>query len=117
MSTKQIAKKWFDKWEEGDFRNLPISEHFKHTSPYGIIDGKKAYINLVEANKDKFLGHRFEIHDIIYDKNKACIRYTAIQEDFTLEVSEWHYMEANKIKEIVAFYNIEEERIEIDEPS
>lgn len=63
MKIKQLIRRWFKKWEEGDFFNLPVSENFKHTSPYGTINRKKAYIQLVEANKDKFLGHRFELHD------------------------------------------------------
>lgn len=105
---------WFAKWENGDVHNLPISENFRHTSPYGRIKGKKEYLDLVEANKDKFLGHRFKIRETISDKGKACIRYTAIQGDFRLEVSEWHYFKDGLIEEIVAYYNIEQERIKID---
>lgn len=109
MSPKALVKKWFDKWEEGDFLKLPITDNFKHTSPYGIINGKEAYLSIVKANKDKFLGHRFELHDEIYQDNKACVRYTAIQGDFTLEVSEWYFFSGNLIEEIIAYYNIEGE--------
>ena len=109
MNSKTLVKKWFDKWEEGDFHNLPITDNFRHTSPYGTIDGKKAYISLVEANKDKFLGHHFELHDGIYEEKKACVRYTAVQEDFTLDVSEWYFFKDNQIEEIIAYYNIEGE--------
>ena len=109
MDIKTLVKVWFEKWETGDFLNLPISENFKHTSPYGTINGKKAYIDLVEANKDKFLGHRFEIHDEIYEPDRGCVRYTAIQGDFRLEVSEWHYPKDGLVDEIVAYYNIKGE--------
>ena len=71
-----------------------------------LVDGKTEYLNLVNANKDKFLGHRFEIHDTIFDKNKACIMYTAVQGEFRLEVTEWHYTKDNVIEKIIAFYNI-----------
>lgn len=106
MSTKDLVRQWFQKWETGDFLRLPISENFRHTSPYGIISGKKEYISLVEANKDKFLGHRFELHDELYERNKACVRYTAIQGDFRLDVSEWHFVKDGLIEEIAAYYNI-----------
>jgi len=69
---------------------------------------------LVEANKDKFLGHRFEIHDIICYTAKARVRYSAIQGDFRLEVTEWHFVKDGLIEEIVAYYNIKEERIKIE---
>ena len=110
MDLKELVKRWFEKWEAGDFYDLPISENFKHTSPFGTIDGKKEYIKLVETNKDKFLGYRFEIHDGIYDKDKGCVRYTAIQGDFTLDVSEWYYAKNDLIEEIVAYYHIGEIR-------
>ncbi len=109
MEAKALVEKWFSKWENGDFLDLPITNDFSHTSPYGTIKGKEEYIGLVEANKDKFLGHRFEIHDEIYYKNKACIRYTAFKKDFTLEVSEWHYTSEGLIKKIIAYYNIKGE--------
>ena len=109
METIDLVNEWFERWENGEFMNLPLSEDFIHTSPYGTIEGKKAYIDLIVANIDKFLGHRFEIHDAIYEKNKACIRYTAIKENFSLDVSEWHYVQEGKIEKVVAYYNIEGE--------
>lgn len=110
MHLSELVKLWFEKWDSADFHNLPVSDNFKHTSPFGTINGKKEYINLVEANKDKFLGHRFEIHDQIFTENKGCVRYTAIQGDFKLDVSEWYYKKDNTISEIVAYYHIGEIR-------
>ena len=109
MMSKTLVKLWFQKWETGDFLNLPITDDFTHTSPYGTISGKANYVELVEANKDKFLGHQFELHDELYEGTRACVRYTAIQANFKLEVSEWYKIEAGLIKEIVAYYNIEGE--------
>lgn len=104
---KELIHTWFKKWDEGDFLNLPITDDFQHTSPFGTVDGKKAYLNLVEANRDKFLGYEFIIHDELYETNKACVRYTGSQgEDFKLDVSEWYYVEDGLIKEIVAYYHI-----------
>ena len=112
MTLQQLVKDWFSKWDEGDFMNLPVAERFKHTSPFGTIDGKEAYLDLVQANKDKFLGYRFELHDEIYEKDRACVRYTATQGDFRLDVSEWYYPEDGLIGEIIAYYHIGEIRDE-----
>ena len=109
MEIMDLVNAWFERWENGEFMDLPISENFTHTSPYGTVEGKKAYIDLIVANIDKCLGHRFQIHDIISEKDKACIRYTAIQVNFPLDVSEWHYVKEGKIDKIVAYYNIEGE--------
>lgn len=106
MEISELVLKWFEIWKNGDFHNIPVSEDFQHTSPYGTTRGKESYLQLVEANKDKFLGHSFDIHDLIKEQDRACVRYTAIKDEFRLEVSEWYYSEDGLIKEIVAYYNI-----------
>ena len=106
MNPKKIIALWFSCWEEGLIHQLPIADNFIHQSPFGEVEGKEKYIDWVNANKDKFLGYRFEIHDEIYAHQKACIHYTARQGSFQLEVSEWHYMANNKISKIIAHYHI-----------
>jgi hypothetical protein len=106
MNVKNLVAQWFDIWKKGNFEDLPLTEDFLHTSPYGTIKGKTAYMDLVNANREKFLGHSFNIHDLIFENDKACIMYTAIQKKFRLEVTEWHYVKDNLINKIIAYYNI-----------
>lgn len=108
METKELVKEWFDKWESGDFQNLPISDNFRHTSPFGTIDNKKKYLDIVEENKDKFLGYRFKILDEIYYDNKGCVRYQGIKGDYILDVSEWYYIKDGLIEKIVSYYHLGE---------
>ena len=46
MTPGELVKVWFERWESGDFHDLPITEDFRHTSPFGTIEGKKAYIEI-----------------------------------------------------------------------
>ena len=108
MNIQSLIQKWFQCWNDGDFLNIPVSNNFKHTSPFGTICGKEAYLQLVENNRDKFLGYQFQIHDGIYQENIACVRYTGTQGDFSLDVSEWYYTKDNLIEEIIAYYHIGE---------
>lgn len=111
MRLKQLVEKWFEVWDEGDFQNIPISDDFEHTSPFGTLSGKQAYLKTVEDNRDKFLGYTFEIHDTIYEEERACVRYTARQgSEFSLDVSEWYYLKNDLIGSIVAYYHIGEIR-------
>ena len=110
---KDLVKQWFEKWSNGDYMNLPISENFKHTSPFGTINGKQQYLDLVKENEDKFLGQSFDLQDSIYEKDRACVRYTAKKgNDFSLDVSEWYYVKNNLIEEVIAYYHIGEIREE-----
>ena len=106
MELKEIIQRWFATWESGDYLQIPITENFRHSSPFGIIDGKKAYLDLVKSNIDKFLGHRFEFHDELIEDQKACIRYTATHENRSYRVSEWFYKEGDLLKEVVADFNV-----------
>ncbi len=109
MDSESLVKEWFLKWTTGDFKTLPISENFSHTSPFGTIQGKIAYLDLVSKNKDKFLNYTFKIIDGLYLPHKACVRYTAHQgEAFKLDVSEWYYISNGKINQIFAYYHIGE---------
>jgi hypothetical protein len=110
MKAQHLIATWFKTWEGGNIENLPITDDFTHTSPFGTIIGKKAYLTLVNANKDKFLGYSFTIHDELYENNKACVRYTTKQGDFKLDVSEWYTINDNLIQEIIAYYHIGEIR-------
>ena len=74
MKTKTLVEEWFQCWTSGKFQNIPVTDDFQHTSPFGTIDGKEAYLKLVEDNLDKFLGYHFEIHDELYSENSACVR-------------------------------------------
>lgn len=113
MNTEQLVNDWFEKWNTGDYMNLPVTADFQHTSPFGTIKGRDAYLELVKQNEDKFLGYRFQIHDQICSEHSGCVRYTATQgEDFKLDVSEWYYIKDGLIKEIIAYYHIGEIREE-----
>ena len=110
MNAKDLTEKWFEVWAAGDIENLPLTQNFKHTSPYGVIETKETYMKIVRQNKHLFLGNTYEIHDIIGLGNKACVRYTVHSPSHTLQVSEWIYSKNNLISEIVAYYNIQEDK-------
>lgn len=110
MGIKELVHSWFELWKSGDFESLPLAENFTHTSPYGTIKSKTDYFALADANRDAFLGNTFEIHEMLFNEHKACIRYTMRSPTGALEVSEWIYERNGLIAEIIAYYNLEEER-------
>ena len=109
----QIARKlvdaWFAHWAAGTPELLPLAEHFTHTSPYGTIEGKAAYMALVNANRKQFLGNRFEVLDVLAGANSVCVRYTMHTPTFSMDVSEWFYTSGNTIESVLSYYNIEGE--------
>ncbi len=110
MEIKKVVTDWFKKWDEGDIENLPISEDFSHSSPYGTIMGKEAYLDLVRPNKSKFLGNVITLQDELYNGDRAAVRYHLENknEGFSMVVSEWIYAESGLIKTIHAYYQVGE---------
>ena len=76
MSVEHIVKKWFAIWDQGNIQDLPLADNFTHTSPYGTVPSKQAYLDIVDANKSLFLDNHLDIHESIYESDRACIRYT-----------------------------------------
>ena len=112
MGAQQFVEDWFAKWESEDFMSLPLTSDFRHTSPFGTINGKQEYLRLVEGNKNMFLGYNYTLHDSLYDPDKACVRYTITKADFSLDVCEWYYIKHGLIYEVIAYYHIGEVRQE-----
>lgn len=110
MSVESLIERWFTLWEKGDFNYLPLSDDFVHRSPFGVIKGKTAYLHLVSSNEEQFLGYSFEIHSCLTSDSLGCVRYTAKKKEFSLEVSEWHYVKDGLINEIIAYYHLPEHR-------
>lgn len=110
MTIQELVTAWFDLWTKGDFEKLPLAEDFTHTSPYGMVEGKKTYLDLARANKEAFTGNTFDIHEILFDQNRGCIRYTMNSPTGTLEVSEWIYESNGLISKIIAYYNLQQEK-------
>ena len=109
MTTKEIIQFWFKLWTTGDFMDLPLTNDFRHVSPFGTISGKGNYLNTVQKNRNKFLGYSFDVHEIITQGQKGSARYSCTQGDeFKLDVSKWYYLKEGMIQTIYAYYHIGE---------
>ena len=113
---KELIQSWFHCWQSGDFRSIPVSDDFTHTSPFGTIEGKDKYLSIVEANLDAFLGHEFMLHDELYEADRACVRYTSTKDGNKMEVSEWFFLNGDKIGRIVSYYNVGEPDPSLNSP-
>lgn len=106
MVMRDLVTAWFQSWESGRFRDIPVTPEFVHVSPFGSVDGRDAYLSLVEANVDAFLGFTFQIHDAMFDDERACVRYTATRDGNDLEAAEWFYGSPDGITKIISYYNV-----------
>lgn len=103
-----VVKKWFSCWENGNIDELPIIDSFKHTSPFGVIETKERYLEIVEKNTKDFLGNKLTVTKQIKEGDNICVQFEQKNANTGLEmtVCEWYVLEGNLIKEIRSFYNV-----------
>ena len=102
------VRKWFECWEAGDVDALPITEDFSHTSPFGTIEPKDRYLEIVRKNTKDFLGNRLTVLRQIREGDNVCVQFEQKNENTGLEmtVCEWYSIQGDLIKEIQSFYNV-----------
>jgi limonene-1,2-epoxide hydrolase len=100
---------WFTCWNTGAIDDLPITDDFRHTSPFGTIETKARYLEIVDKNRDSFLGNRLTVLRQLVDGNNVCVQFRQTREDdpdFEMTVCEWYVLDGDRIKEIESVYNI-----------
>ncbi|NVJ65947.1 MAG: nuclear transport factor 2 family protein [Gammaproteobacteria bacterium] len=102
------VQKWFDCWNCGNIDDLPITDDFSHTSPFGTISPKSQYMQIVNKNRKDFLGNSLTVTAHIQDGNQVCVQFDQKNANTSLEmtVCEWYQFEGDLIKSIRSFYNI-----------
>jgi hypothetical protein len=45
--SKNMAEAWFDAFRRKERSDLELADDFVHSSPYGDIEGRQAYLDLV----------------------------------------------------------------------
>lgn len=68
---------WFGAFREKDISALDnlLAEDFVHSSPFGEIKGRQAYLDLVRSNEEAFFSPVIEILDVLECGEKFAARY------------------------------------------
>ena len=101
--------RWFSCWNTGAIDDLPITDDFRHTSPFGTIQTKARYLEIVNKNRDAFLGNKLTVLRQMVDGDNVCVQFRQTREDdpgFEMIVCEWYVVDGDRIREIESFYNI-----------
>ena len=101
---KTLADAWFDAFRKKDISLLEknLGKDFTHTSPYGTIKGKDAYLDLVRENSDAFFCPALEILDIIEGGNSFAVRYPVNGNP----ACDCIYVQNGQISEIFSYYHV-----------
>jgi len=103
-----VVKQWLSSWEQGRLEDLPITDDFQHTSPFGSIEGKARYLSIVGKNRADFLDNTFTVLAQITQGDRVCVQFEQNNHSTGLQmvVCEWYQLQGELIQSIHSFYNV-----------
>ena len=99
---RKVVDSWFEAFQEKDISKLLLAEDFVHTSPFGEIKGREAYLNLVRENTDAFFSPVLEILDVFEDGDKFAVRYLVNGNP----ACDCIYVRDDQISKIFSYYHV-----------
>lgn len=73
--SRDLVDSWFDAFREEDLSKLHLADDFLHSSPFGEIKGRDAYLDLVRDNSEAFFSPTLEIIDVLDSGDRFAVRY------------------------------------------
>lgn len=101
---EQLARQWIELWNQGKPDDIPLATHFIHTSPFGVMKGREAYLRAVKpiaaANVTDL-----QVITILASNSEASIRFIMKTPNGSVEVVDWVKCENGVITAIDSFYD------------
>ncbi|MGA9533242.1 MAG: nuclear transport factor 2 family protein [Anaerolineales bacterium] len=73
--SRELVDMWFGAFREKDLSMLHLAEDFVHSSPFGEIHGRDAYLGMVKDNSEAFFSPTIEIIDVLGVGDRFAVRY------------------------------------------
>jgi hypothetical protein len=110
LVNRKIVDAWFDAFREKDISKLKLAEEFVHSSPFGEIKGRKAYLDMVRENEEAFFSPTLEILDVFEDGDKFAVRYLVNGNP----ACDCIYVQDGQISKIYSYYHVGEKPVLYD---
>jgi len=100
--SRNVVDAWFGAFRDKDISKLELAEDFVHTSPFGEIKGRQAYLDMVRENPEAFFSPTIEILDVFEDGDKAAVRYLVDKNP----ACDCIYVRDGQISKIYSYYHV-----------
>lgn len=103
-NAESLARTWLEYWNEGTPDDIPLAENFKHTSPFGCVEGRQKYLDWVKPLSARNTVD-LKIQRIISDRNQAVVHFEMETPSGKIPVVDWIVVSGDEIVEIQSFYD------------
>lgn len=101
---KTLARHWIEVWAKGDPKTLPLADDFCHTSPFGKLEGRAKYLEVVMPLAAKNVAS-LEIDEIIGEGDRACVAFTMKTPQGSVACCDWITASGGEIKSVQSYYD------------
>jgi|GEM_PF-1793971 len=100
----QLSRQWITIWNDGDPADLPLADDFQHTSPYGHIEGRDRYLEVVGPMAKENVS-RLTIEDVLVSGHQSVIRYqNRLASGKTMYACDWLTFKNGKLARVRSYY-------------
>lgn len=104
MTAEELARLWIERWNAGDPDSIPLAEEFKHTSPFGCVEGREEYLEWVKPLAARNVAG-LRIVRTLGSADEAVIHFEMETPQGPVQVCDWVVARDGEIKEIHSFYD------------
>lgn len=103
---RALARGWIEAWirMDMDWLREHLAPDFVHTSPFGRLEGRDAYLATVEPLARKSV-QELVIVDVVAEERQAAIWFLNRTPGGDIPSCDWVRIEAGRITEIQSFYD------------
>jgi len=100
----RLARAWIEIWDRGDPATLPLADDFVHVSPFGKIEGRGKYLQIVQPMaRDNVVS--LDIRDVIEEGNRACVAFLMKTPSGPVDCCDWVTVADGRIKSVHSYYD------------
>lgn len=101
-----LARGWIEAWQRMDLAWLKahLSADFVHVSPFGRLEGRQHYLEIVEPMARKSVVELL-IKGVIATGDQAAIRFENRTANGAVETCDWVRVEGDQISKVTSFYD------------
>ncbi len=115
---RALASAWYQSWLDRDMDRLReiLAEGFVHTSPFGTLEGREHYLEVVEPmSRDSVVD--LEIHEMLEGPGVVVVRFTNHTPKGDMPTCEWIRCDGGRIVAIESYYDSRPARESLDRDS
>ena len=100
----RLTRQWILVWNDGDPATLPLADDFQHTSPYGRIEGREHYLEVVVPMAKENVS-TLTIEDVLVSGSQSVIRYQVAKPGGeTMKACDWLTFENGQLARVWSYY-------------